>query len=136
MQQPTEIKLHRRSQILELVFVCNNKTEACQLSAEYLRVFSPSAEVRGHGKQDYDYPTGKQRVGITAIDTQGNYGLKIHFSDNHNSGIYTWTYLKQLNTDYADNWENYLQQLHARNKTRDPSTQVVKLMDPDSSIDH
>ena len=127
---PKNIKLHRRTQILEVVYEIDGEESSFNLSAEYLRVFTPSAEVRGHGGGDYDYPTGKERVAITNIEPQGNYGIKLHFSDGHNSGIFTWQLLKELGENFESNWEKYLAQLHERNKTRDPDTQGVKFVDP------
>ncbi|MBS0359425.1 MAG: DUF971 domain-containing protein [Proteobacteria bacterium] len=90
---PTDIKLHQKSKLLEIQF-SDGKT--FQLSCEYLRVNSPSAEVRGHGGQGGVAVTGKQDVNITGIDPVGNYAIKLVFDDGHQTGIYSWEYLYQL----------------------------------------
>lgn len=90
--QPTEIRLAANKQVLHIVF--NEK--AIQLSAEKLRTESPSAEVQGHHPSQKKLVTGKQNVQITQIEPQGHYAIKIHFSDGHNTGIYTWDYLQEL----------------------------------------
>ncbi len=100
---PTKIKFHRQSQVLELEFSDGHY----HLSAEYLRVFSPSAEVKGHGPGQETLQLDKKHVGITNIEPQGNYAIKLIFSDRHDSGIYTWDYLKSLGKDYETNWQTY-----------------------------
>ncbi|MGB2286894.1 MAG: gamma-butyrobetaine hydroxylase-like domain-containing protein [Porticoccaceae bacterium] len=97
------------------------------LSAEYLRVFSPSAEVRGHGSGQEVLQVGKRQVLITSVQQAGNYAIQISFDDGHDSGIFTWDYLFELGSNHSDNWANYLQRLHQANQSRDPDTQVVKL---------
>ena len=97
------------------------------LSAEYLRVFSPSAEVRGHGKGQEVLQVGKRQVRIESIQQSGNYAIQITFDDGHDSGIFTWDYLFELGSNQTDNWANYLQRLHQAKQSRDPDTQVVKL---------
>lgn len=97
------------------------------LSAEYLRVFSPSAEVRGHGVGQEVLQFGKRHVLITSVQQAGNYAIQISFDDGHDSGIFTWDYLFELGSNHSDNWPNYLQRLHQANQSRDPDTQVVKL---------
>ena len=97
------------------------------LSAEYLRVFSPSAEVRGHGSGQEVLQVGKRHVLITSVQQAGNYAIQISFDDGHDSGIFTWDYLFELGSNHSDNWPNYLQRLHQANQSRDPDTQVVKL---------
>ena len=98
-----------------------------QLPAEYLRVFSPSAEVRGHGKGQEVLQTGKRHVGIQALEKSGNCAIRITFSDGHDTGIFSWDYLFELGSNHTDNWANYLQRLHQASQSRDPDTQVVKL---------
>ena len=98
-----------------------------QLPAEYLRVFSPSAEVRGHGKGQEVLQTGKRHVGIQALEKSGNYAIRITFSDGHDTGIFSWDYLFELGSNHTDNWANYLQRLHEAGESRDPDVQVVKL---------
>ena len=97
------------------------------LPAEYLRVFSPSAEVRGHGKGQEVLQVGKRQVRIESIQQSGNYAIQITFEDGHDSGIFTWDYLFELGSNQTDNWANYLQRLHQASQSRDPDTQVVKL---------
>ena len=98
------------------------------LSAEYLRVFSPSAEVRGHGHGQEVLQFGKQFVLIDNVIASGNYAIQIIFNDGHDSGIYSWDYLFKLGSNYSQNWSNYLDQLHQAGKSREPDTQVVKLL--------
>ncbi|MDB3966353.1 DUF971 domain-containing protein [Porticoccaceae bacterium] len=97
------------------------------LPAEYLRVYSPSAEVRGHGKGQEVLQVGKRQVKIASIQQSGNYAIQISFDDGHDSGIYTWDYLFELGSNQTPNWADYLQRLHDANQSRDPDTQVVKL---------
>lgn len=123
---PSAIKLHKKSRILELVF----GEEHIKLSAEYLRVYSPSAEVKGHGPGEEVLQTGKINVGIDHIETAGNYAIKILFDDGHDSGIFSWEYLHQLGTNFDQNWQDYLHRLDAAGQSRDPNTSVVKLIDP------
>ncbi len=124
---PSSIKLHRQTQVLELVYKNGSKVS---LAAEYLRVFSPSAELRGHAGDKHKFPAGKARVAITHVEPQGNYGIKLHFSDSHRTGIFTWQYLMQLGNKHEHNWQRYLSELKAENKTREPGTEAVKLIDP------
>ena len=98
-----------------------------KLRAEYLRVFSPSAEVRGHGKGQEILQFGKRHVVISGIQKSGNYAIQITFSDGHNSGIFTWDYLYDLAENYTDYWIGYLGRLHVAGQSRDPDVQVVKL---------
>jgi len=91
--RPTEIKLHQRSRVLEMHF---DDGFECNLTCEYLRVYSPSAEVRGHGPGQEVLQLGKEDVGIDQLTPSGNYALKIAFDDGHDSGIFTWTYLHEL----------------------------------------
>ena len=90
---PTEIKLHRKSATLELTYA---EREPVVLSAEFLRVHSPSAEVRGHGRGQEVLQTGKRYVAIKHIESVGNYAIKLSFDDGHDSGIYSWDYLLEL----------------------------------------
>lgn len=101
---PSQIKLHRKSQTLELHF-----TETYTLSAEFLRVHSPSAEVRGHGKGKEVLQLNKQDVHITHIEPQGNYAIRIIFNDGHDSGIYSWKYLHELCQQQDIKWQTYQQ---------------------------
>ena len=105
---PLEIKLHQSSNLLEIKF--NNLTE-CMLSSEFLRVHSPSAEVRGHGSGQEILQVQKENVAIENIEPIGQYAIKLIFSDGHNTGIYTWDYLYELAATYDALWEEYLRKL-------------------------
>ena len=105
---PLEIKLHQSSNLLEIKF--NNLTE-CMLSSEFLRVHSPSAEVRGHGPGQETLQIHKENVGIENIEPIGQYAIKLTFSDGHNTGIYSWDYLYELAATYDVLWEEYLRKL-------------------------
>ncbi len=116
MARPTEIKLHQKSRVLELAF---DDGFECNLPCEYLRVFSPSAEVQGHGPGQAVLQLNKEEVGITNLAPAGNYALKIFFDDGHDTGIFTWQYLYGLGKEYEKNWQEYLDALkqagHKRN---------------------
>jgi len=99
-----------------------------QLPAEYLRVLSPSAEVRGHGPGQEVLQFGKRQVTISKIVKSGNYAIQITFSDGHDSGIFTWDYLYDLGANYDSHWTGYLETLRQAGQSRDPDTQVVKLV--------
>ena len=105
---PLEIKLHQTSKLLEIKF--NNLTE-CMLSCEFLRVYSQSAEVRGHGPGQETLQIHKENVGIENIEPIGQYAIKLTFSDGHNTGIYSWDYLYELAATYDVLWEEYLRKL-------------------------
>jgi len=112
---PSDIRLHLKSRTLELVYPDGN----FELTAEYLRVHSPSAEVRGHGIGQGVLQTGKKLVGIKQVVPAGNYALKIVYDDGHDSGLYTWEYLYDLAHDYDRYWNEYLRQLEAAGASRD-----------------
>lgn len=107
--RPIDIKLHQSSRLLEIKF--DNGTE-CMLSCEFLRVYSPSAEVRGHGVGQEVLQIGKEDVNITAIQPVGNYAVKLVFSDDHDTGLYSWDYLYALARDYESLWLEYLGKLN------------------------
>jgi DUF971 family protein len=121
---PTGIELHRQSKILELLYP---KGERFELSCEYLRVYSPSAEVRGHGEGQEKLQVGKINVTITAIQPVGNYAVQLVFSDGHDTGLYSWDYLYELCTHREAYWQDYLDRLHAAGASRDPEVQVVRV---------
>lgn len=123
---PSKIQLHKQSQQLELHY----GSEVFLLSAEFLRVHSPSAEVKGHGPGQAVLQYGKQDVAISRIERAGNYALKLVFDDGHDTGIYTWDYLYQLGKDQQSLWDQYLQALHQAGKSRQANTSVVRLIDP------
>lgn len=102
---PTEIQLHQSSRVLEIAF---DDGERFDLPCEYLRVHSPSAEVRAHTGEIANLVTGKETVNITEIKQIGLYALKLFFDDGHNSGLYDWDMLYRLGRDRADNWAIYL----------------------------
>jgi DUF971 family protein len=104
--QPTEIRLRTESRILDVTFDDGSHFE---LPFEYLRVFSPSAEVRGHGGGEGVLQTGKQNVGISSVEPVGNYALRLNFDDGHNTGLYSWSLLHELGRDKAGNWARYMQ---------------------------
>lgn len=113
--RPLDIKLHQASRLLEIKF--DNNTE-CMLSCEFLRVYSPSAEVRGHGPGQEVLQTDKEDVNITAIEPIGNYAIKLVFSDGHDTGLYSWDYLYDLARDYEALWLEYLGKLSAAGHKR------------------
>jgi DUF971 family protein len=104
--QPTEIKLRTESRVLEVRFDDGSRFE---LTFEYLRVFSPSAEVKGHGAGEGILQTGKENVGITRVEPVGNYAVRVAFDDGHNTGLYSWSLLHELGRDAQANWARYLE---------------------------
>jgi len=112
---PVEVKYHRRSRILELIYPKQNTVE---LSSEYLRVHSPSAEVQGHSPEQAVLQYAKQNVNIEDIIMQGSYAIKLSFDDKHDTGIYTWNYLWDLAENHSAYWQNYLKALAAAGKSR------------------
>lgn len=114
--QPLEIKVHRKSALLELRY----SADTYRLSAEYLRVHSPSAEVQGHGPGQSVLQTGKKLVCFKDIIPQGHYAIRIEFSDGHDSGIFSWEYLFDLAVHERDYWQTYLDRLSAANASREP----------------
>lgn len=124
---PSNIKLHKKSALLELQY---NDGSALSLGAEFLRVHSPSAEVRGHGKDQETLQTGKRSVKLINIEPVGNYAIKLSFDDGHDTGIYSWAYLHKLVTDHDSLWNQYLEKLRAAGASRDalpPGTQVISI---------
>jgi DUF971 family protein len=115
---PTEITLHKKSAVLEITF---NDGSHFQLPAEFLRVYSPSAEVRGHGKGQETLQTGKRGVAILALEPVGSYGIKPTFSDGHDSGIFSWDVLYYLGKNQSALWADYLQRLAAAGAKREES---------------
>ena len=115
--RPTEINLHKVSRVLELCFEDGSRFE---LPVEYLRVYSPSAEVQGHSPGQEVLQIGKQDVNIDKIEPIGHYAVKLVFDDNHDSGIYSWEYLYELGETYEDRWQHYLQRLEEAGHKRQP----------------
>jgi len=112
----------RSQRILTLTF---SDDVEFKLSAEFLRVFSPSAEVRGHGPGQEVLQTGKSSVGIAGIEPVGHYAVQISFDDGHDSGLYSWSYLRDLAEQQDRYWQSYLQQLEAAGQTREADIQVL-----------
>jgi len=114
--QPTEIKLHQKSRVLEIAFA-DGKT--FQLPCEFLRVYSPSAEVRGHGPGQEVLQAGKKEVGITHIEPVGTYAIQLVFSDGHDTGIYSWDLLYQYGLNQEAMWQQYLSRLTEAGASRE-----------------
>jgi len=119
---PTEIKLHQTSRLMELTFADG---KVFRLPYEFLRVYSPSAEVRGHGPGQETLQVGKRDVTIAEVEAVGHYAIRPKFSDGHNTGIYSWDYLYELGTRHELMWQKYLARLDAAGASRDrgPETQ-------------
>ncbi len=112
---PTDIKLHQASRCLEVSF---DNGERFMLPCEFLRVYSPSAEVRGHGPGQETLQTGKEDVNIVGIEPIGHYAIKLIFSDGHDSGLYSWDYLYDIGQRQSELWAEYLTRLMAAGITR------------------
>jgi DUF971 family protein len=113
---PTEIKLHQKSRVMEITF---SDGASFKLPYELLRVFSPSAEVRGHGPGQEVLQTGKRSVDISGVEPVGNYGIKPVFSDGHDTGLYSWDMLYDLGVRQEIVWQEYLARLDAAGADRD-----------------
>jgi DUF971 family protein len=118
---PTEIKLHQQSRILEIAF---NDGSRFNMPCEYLRVFSPSAEVRGHGPGQEVLQVGKKNVEIKAIEPVGQYAVVLVFSDGHDSGIYSWDYLYDLGRKQDFYWQAYLGRMEEAGESRESKALV------------
>lgn len=114
--QPTGLTVRKQSRVLEIEF---DDGASFSLPFELLRVYSPSAEVRGHGPGQETLQTGQRNVEITGIEPVGNYAVKPSFSDGHDTGIFTWDYLHHLGAEQAALWEDYLRRLEAAGFTRE-----------------
>ena len=114
--KPIAIKVHRKSATLELEYDDGTFT----LPAEFLRVYSPSAEVMGHGPGQEVLQHGKKHVTFSDLEPQGHYAVKLVFSDGHDSGIYTWDYLRALSLTMDKRWQNYLDRLDEAGYSREP----------------
>ncbi|MBI3222567.1 MAG: DUF971 domain-containing protein [Nitrosomonadales bacterium] len=115
---PTEITLHQQSRILEIAF---DDGARFRLPFEFLRVHSPSAEVRGHGPGQEVLQVGKKNVGVSNLIPIGSYAMKIEFDDGHDTGLYTWEYLHRLGEHQDELWQEYLQQIKAAGESREPN---------------
>jgi DUF971 family protein len=116
---PTDIKLHKKSRMLEIAF---QDGAHFSLPCEYLRVYSPSAEVRGHGPGQEVLQIGKENVNIESIEPVGNYAVVLHFDDGHNTGIYSWETLYELGVNQERYWETYLERLKDAGYERKPAS--------------
>lgn len=112
---PTELNYHKKSRVLEVAFGDELRR---QLSAEFLRVYSPSAEVRGHGPGQEVLQIGKEDVDITRIEPVGNYAVRLYFDDGHDSGLYSWEELYRFCTHHDELWAEYLARLEAAGHQR------------------
>jgi len=119
---PSHIHFHQKSQLLEVTF----DSETYQLSAEFLRVFSPSAEVRGHGGGPLKLVPEKRWVKITHIEPVGHYAVKLTFDDGHDSGLYTWNTLRELGREQPSLWQEYLDRLANEQLSREPKSAPYK----------
>jgi DUF971 family protein len=116
--RPTEIKLHRKSRILEIAF---SDGSTFQFPCEFLRVYSPSAEVRGHGPGQEVLQTGKKEVSISHIEPVGNYAIQLNFSDGHNTGLYSWDLLYDYGVHQEEMWKWYLRRMEEVGASREPA---------------
>jgi len=124
---PITVQLKKKSGVLLLGYSNGLRYE---LSAEFLRVLSPSAEVRGHGRGQSILQIGKRRVGLTGLESVGNYAIRLMFDDQHDSGIYSWNYLHELCTQHDLLWQSYLDRLREAGASRDQlpaDTQVINI---------
>ncbi len=126
MKAPREIRYHKRAKTLEVCF----EEASYELPAELLRVYSPSAEVRGHAPSERKLETGKKHVGITALEPVGNYAIRIVFDDGHDTGLYAWQFLEELGKEKDDFWARYLADLKAANASRLPAIPVGHFSPP------
>ncbi len=116
MPTPTEIRLKKEPRLLVITFDDGSEFE---YTFEYLRVHSPSAEVRGHGPGQETLQTGKESVTIARIDPVGHYAVRLVFDDGHDTGLYNWDYLHELGRDMAAKWQQYLDRLEAAGYARE-----------------
>jgi DUF971 family protein len=120
---PTEIRLHQQSRVLEIAF---GDGRAFRLPYEFLRVYSPSAEVRGHGPGQEVLQVGKRDVEIKDVESVGHYAIRPTFSDGHDTGIYSWDYLYDLGTRQDDLWRRYLERMAQAGASRDTEVRGAK----------
>jgi DUF971 family protein len=125
MSIPTRVVVREAKDSLLITF---SDSQEYSLPAEFLRVHSPSAEVRGHGEGNETLQYGKRNITIASLEQAGNYALQIIFSDGHDSGIYSWEYLRKLAENQDAMWSVYLEKLHNAGLSRDSESQVIKLL--------
>lgn len=121
MNAPTDIRLHKGSRVLEINWSNGARVE---LPCELLRVFSPSAEVRGHGPGERKLQTGKKYVNVCEVEQVGNYAIRLVFDDGHDTGIYNWDYLRELGENAEAFWDEYLTELKMANASRLPNIPI------------
>ncbi|MEC9356288.1 MAG: DUF971 domain-containing protein [Pseudomonadota bacterium] len=127
MTKVTALKLHRLSRVLDVSFADGLKA---QLPCEYLRVFSPSAEVRGHGGGEPKLVPGKRNVNISRIEPVGAYAVRLVFDDGHDSGLYSWEVLRQLAEEQDSNWKHYLARMADHGMSRDQDVMSLSALGP------
>lgn len=115
--QPTEIKLHQKSRALEIAFADG---KVFRMTCEFLRVYSPSAEVRGHGPGQEVLQTGKKNVEIARVEPVGSYAVQLSFSDGHDTGIYSWDLLYDYGMRQEEMWRHYLKRIEEAGASREP----------------
>lgn len=118
---PTEIKLHQKSRVLEIAFADG---ASFRLPCEFLRVYSPSAEVRGHGPGQEVLQVGKKDVEVTRVEPVGSYAVQLTFSDGHDTGIYSWELLYDYGRRQDEMWRHYLQRMEEAGASREPAKEV------------
>lgn len=114
---PTDLRYSKDEKRLTVTY---DDDVSFDLPSEYLRVYSPSAEVRGHGADERQIVPGRRHVGIMKIEPVGNYAVRLHFDDLHDTGLFTWAYLRELGEKQEDWWARYLNDLEERGLSRDP----------------
>jgi len=119
---PTQIELHQKSRVLEIAF---SDGKHFSLPYEFLRVYSPSAEVRGHGPGQETLQIGKKEVEITAAEPVGTYAMQITFSDGHDSGLYSWEYLHSMGIKQDSMWQDYLKKMETAGAKREPAPNIL-----------
>jgi DUF971 family protein len=124
---PASIRLRRKSRILEVAWADGRRYE---LPLEYLRVFSPSAEVRGHTAGEPILVPGKRNVGVTAVDPVGQYAVRLRFDDGHDTGLYSWDVLADLGENHEANWARYVARLEEHGLTRDSTVTKLSALPP------
>ena len=124
MSTPSAINYRKQSRVLEISYPDGASFE---LSSELLRVYSPSAEVRGHGPGQEVLQSGKKDVAVSEIKPVGNYAVQLVFDDGHDTGIYSWDYLRELGEQREAMWQRYLERLDEAGMNRDPDVQVVRI---------
>jgi DUF971 family protein len=127
MRAPTSLKLHRKSRLLEVGYADGRRY---QLPCEYLRVHSPSAEVRGHGGGELVLVPGKRNVAIDKVEPVGNYAVRLVFDDGHDTGLYSWDVLQDLGANQERYWQRYLERLAEHGLTRDSAVTKLSALPP------